>query len=316
MHWSDFLDSQHPSAVADSPFISDASHLCVVRASGKDAGNYLQGQLTCDLREVDAGRHHTAMHLNLKGRGIASLRIAKDNDDYLLITPRGCDDSLISALEKYRLRSQITLTRDDTLQLFGMAGELPTHTTAGHCSSDEHGLWLRYAQSDNALLVVASEQAQATWTTLASTRQRGTANTWRLADIAAGEALLEHGADDRFLPQALNYDVTGGIHFQKGCYTGQEVVARMHFKGKMKQRMQRAQLTCESTITLHPAQTLRDEAGKACAEVVSVATLTEDSQQVEALLVAPQALPEQLFLNEQKLDATWLALPYSVPWKD
>ena len=312
MSWSAFLAKQSLATVADTPYLAPAAHLTVVRAHGEEAGHYLQGQLSCDLREVDEGAHLTGMHLSLKGRGLVSVRVLRDGDDYLLLTPAGQGEPLIKALTKYRLRAKVEFEPDDTLAILTLAEDLPdTLPAPGQCQHTEQGIWVRYPHTDHALLITPVEQAEATWQSLASQRNPAAANSALLADIDAGEGMVYPGAEDLFLPQVLNYDVTHGVNFKKGCYTGQEVVARMHFKGKLKQRMQRIDLT--GSVELYPGDSLRDANGKAAGEVVISA---QTAKGAAALVVLRRDTDGVLFKDETPLDSQLGELPYPLPWKD
>ncbi len=312
MSWSAFLAKQSLPPATESPYLAPASHLTVVRAHGEEAGHYLQGQLSCDLREVDLGAHLTGMHLSLKGRGLVSVRVVRDGDDYLLLTPAGQGEALIKALLKYRLRAKVEFEQADDLTLLLLAGNLPEHLpTSGQTLRTEQGVWLHYPNSEHALLIVDENRAESIWTALAGDRQAVAASGALLADIDAGEGMVYPGAEDLFLPQVLNYDVTGGVNFKKGCYTGQEVVARMHFKGKLKQRMQRINFT--ANLALQPGEVLRDAAGKAAGEVVISATTPHGSA---ALVVLRRDTDGELFKEDTPLDSQLGELPYVLPWKD
>lgn len=312
MSWSDVIAARSLADHAESPYLSLCDHLAVIRASGEEAGHYLQGQLSCDLREVDQGAHLTGMHLSLKGRGLVSVRIVRDGEDYLMLCPTGQQDAVIKALMKYRLRAKVEFSVDQDCVVFGLAGALPgTSPAPAQCQPTEHGLWLRYPHSEHALVITPSAQADSAWAALSAERAITTANGWKLADIEAGEGQIYPGAEDLFLPQVLNYDVTGGVNFKKGCYTGQEVVARMHFKGKLKQRMQR--IDYSANWPLEAGDVLRDADGKAAGEVVSSASAPHG---YSALVVLRRDTDGTLFKDEQPLDSRLAALPYSLPWKD
>ena len=312
MSWSDFIATQDLADSAQAPYLSHCDHLAVIRAHGEEAGHYLQGQVSCDLREVDQQCHRTGMHLTLKGRGLVSVRIVRDGDDYLLLCSAGLSEAVIKALMKYRLRAKVEFTVDPNLVVLGLAGHLPASAPDhGKSAETDQGLWLRYPFTDHALLIVPQDRAEPGWQTLASDRALTRANGWQLADIDAGEGMVYPGAEDLFLPQVLNYDVTAGVNFKKGCYTGQEVVARMHFKGKLKQRMQRIDYTAD--VDLLPGETLRDSNGKAAGEVVSAARTPQGRA---ALVVLRRDTDGVLFRDEQALDSQLGALPYSLPWKE
>ena len=312
MSWSDFIATQTLADSAEAPYLSHCDHLAVIRAHGEEASHYLQGQVSCDLREVDQQGHRTGMHLTLKGRGLVSVRIVRDGDDYLLLCPADLSEAVIKALMKYRLRAKVEFSVGQDLVVLGLAGNLPAQAPDhGNSAETDQGLWLRYPFTDHALVIVQQNNAEQAWQTLAADRATTGANGWLLADIDAGEGMVYPGAEDLFLPQVLNYDVTAGVNFKKGCYTGQEVVARMHFKGKLKQRMQRIDYTTD--VTLAPGETLRDSNGKAAGEVVSAA---RKAQGGAALVVLRRDTDGVLFWEEQALDSQLGALPYSLPWKE
>lgn len=312
MSWSDFIAAQALANSAETPYLSHCDHLAVIRAHGEEADHYLQGQVSCDLREVDQQGHRNGMHLTLKGRGLVSARIVRDGDDYLLLCPADLSEAVIKALMKYRLRAKVEFSVDQELVVLGLAGNLPAGAPDhGNSAETDQGLWLRYPFTDHALLLVKQDNAEQVWQTLAADRATTSANGWQLADIDAGEGMVYPGAQDLFLPQVLNYDVTAGVNFKKGCYTGQEVVARMHFKGKLKQRMQRINYSADVDLT--PGETLRDSNGKAAGEVVSAA---RTSQGGAALVVLRKDTDGVLFREELALDSQLGALPYSLPWKE
>ncbi|MEH6783843.1 MAG: folate-binding protein [Alcanivorax jadensis] len=312
MSWSDFIAAQALANSAETPYLSHCDHLAVIRAHGEEAGHYLQGQVSCDLREVDQQGHRNGMHLTLKGRGLVSARIVRDGDDYLLLCPADLSEAVIKALMKYRLRAKVEFSVDQDLVVLGLAGNLPAGAPDhGNSAETDQGLWLRYPFTDHALLLVKQDDAEHAWQTLAADRATTGANGWQLADIDAAEGMVYPGAQDLFLPQVLNYDVTAGVNFKKGCYTGQEVVARMHFKGKLKQRMQRINYSADVDLT--PGETLRDSNGKAAGEVVSAA---RTSQGGAALVVLRKDTDGVLFREELALDSQLGALPYSLPWKE
>jgi folate-binding protein YgfZ len=312
MSWSDFIATQTLADSAKAPYLSHCDHLTVIRAHGEEAGHYLQGQVSCDLREVDKQGHRTGMHLTLKGRGLVSVRITRDGDDYLLLCPADLSEAVIKALMKYRLRAKVEFNLDQDLVVLGLAGDLPAQApNHGDSAETDQGLWLRYPFTDHALVIVKQSNAEQAWQSLATGRTTTGANGWLQADIDAGEGMVYPGAEDLFLPQVLNYDVTAGVNFKKGCYTGQEVVARMHFKGKLKQRMQRINYSADVDLT--PGETLRDSNGKAAGEVVSAARTPQGRA---ALVILRRDTDGVLFREEQPLESELGALPYSLPWKE
>lgn len=315
MSWSQFIAAQSLAKHAESdttPTLSHCGHLAVIRAHGEEAGHYLQGQLSCDLHEVDDGGHLSGMHLSLKGRGLVSVRAVRDGDDYLMLCPTGKTEAVIKSLMKYRLRAKVEFQVDEQAVILGLTRQLPATLPApGQTGRNDQGLWLRYPNTDHALLISDAGQAESVWAVLAQDRTTTGDNGWQQADIDAGEGMVYPGAEDLFLPQVLNYDVTAGVNFKKGCYTGQEVVARMHFKGKLKQRMQRIDYTAEVDLT--PGETVRNSNGKAAGEVVNSASTSAGRS---ALVVLRRDTDGVLFKDDEPLNSQLGTLPYTLPWKD
>ncbi len=291
-------------------------HLAVIRASGAEAGAYLQGQLTCDLADIDAGGHRAALHLSLKGRGLVSLRLAKIGDGYLLVCPAEQATETLACLLKYRLRAKVDFQLADEMLVAQLANELAGTLAAAGLPLPEPGrvetggrdmsVW-RYPHSEQALLVGDVAAFEASWPALIEQRTVTYGDGARYQDVLAGEAQLYRGAQDLFLPQVLNYDVLGGVSFRKGCYTGQEVVARMHFKGKLKQRMM---AFAHEGPVLTPGETVRNEQGRAVGEVVDGAPSMGGAVALIAVRLDHQG---DLYRDDQPLHAERLVLPYSLP---
>lgn len=314
--WQSLIDAQPPvHGGRPAPTLATGEHLAVIHAEGEEAGDYLQGQLTVDLKAVDEGAHRAAMHLSLKGRGLVSLRIARQDGGYLLLVPAGQTEATVRCLEKYRLRAKVTFRPDPQVRVAQLAGGVDATLTAaglptpgpGQAAHRDGVSVLRYAHSDHALIVAAGPLLATHWQTLTAERALTDGDGARYQDVLAGEGQIRAGAEDLFLPQVLNYDVLGAVSFKKGCYTGQEVVARMHFKGKLKQRM--AAFHYQGPA-LSPGQSLRNEQGRAVAEVVDAAP----GEPAPALLAVVRLDHEgELFLDDQPLQVEPIALPYDLP---
>lgn len=314
--WQALIGEQRPhhGGTADNA-LATCDHLAVIRVTGEQAGEYLQGQLTCDLHDIDQGAHRAAMHLSLKGRGLVSLRLTRAGDDYLILCPAAQSAATIKSLEKYRLRAKVTFTPAEELLVAGLSGTVETTLNAaglpcpaaGQALSEQDVTVLRFAHLDLALLVADARALADHWPALGDGRQLTDSAGWRFQEISAGEGQVYPGAEDLFLPQVLNYDVLGGVSFKKGCYTGQEVVARMHFKGKLKQRM--ALFTYQGE-PLAPGQALRNAAGRAIGDVVDSAPGAPSPRMLAVVRLDHEG---ELYVEDQALQATPLPLPYDLP---
>ena len=314
--WQAILGDQQPSAGGvRQPALALCDHLAVIRVTGDEAGDYLQGQITADLKHIDEGAQRLAMHLSLKGRGLVSARVAAMPGGYLLVVPQARVDDTLRCFEKYKLRAKADFQPDAELAVAQLSGGvdgtlaeagLPVPGTGQSAHRDGITV-LRYAHADVALLVAAPGLLGAHWQALSAERALVDSNGARFQDILAGEAQVFSGGEDLFLPQVLNYDVLGGVSFKKGCYTGQEVVARMHFKGKLKQRMRAFQY---QGPPLQARESLRNADGKAVGEVVDSAPGAPAPVALAALRVTHEG---ELYHGDQPLHAEPLDLPYSLP---
>jgi folate-binding protein YgfZ len=223
----------------------------IIGIQGADATSFLQGQLSNDLRELTPEHSQLSSHCNAKGRMVANFRVLREGDDsYQLLLPREQITALLPRLKMFVLRAQVSVTdlSDDILCL-GLIGETlrPMLETCFGSVSDTDNALTR--QDDSRLLRVAG--APARWLLLApvaaaeklwrQARDQGAqpadGDLWALHDIRAGIPVITAATRELFVPQMANMHLIDGVSFHKGCYTGQEVVARMQYLGKLKRRM-------------------------------------------------------------------------------
>lgn len=217
-----------------------APQLGVLAIDGPDAATFLQGQATCDTRLVSPARGALGALCNLQGRMIASFFVVAAPDGLRLVMPRDRVAPVLQHLKKYAVFSKVMLrdAGDERLLtgLFGAGAEAAAAALAGNVPAATHdagtteALTLLRLRGKHRFLAISAAP-------LAIDAAASDLAHWTQSAIAAGELLVDGANADKFLPQGLNYDVIDGVSFKKGCYTGQEVVARMHFKGKMKERL-------------------------------------------------------------------------------
>lgn len=217
--------------------IAPLAHLGLIRARGADAVKFLQGQLTNDVTGMVPSQARLAGFCSAKGRLQASFIVWQLADDELLLA---CAASVLPAtlkrLSMFVLRAQCKLSDASAeLSLLGATGASATALVgaapAWGVGAVPGGTALRLPDVDGvprALLAVAPADAPAA--DLA-------ADAWRLLEVRSGIPMIEAATVDQFVPQMLNYELIGGVDFQKGCYPGQEVVARSQYRGTIKRRM-------------------------------------------------------------------------------
>lgn len=295
----------------------------LIRASGEDAASFLHNLLTNDVQGIAADTLRFAGLCTAKGRLIASFHIWHGSDgDLLLMLSADILPGILKKLSMYVLRSKVKLSdASDGCVLFGLAGPAAEALVAElgatvpvptKIATFDHGQVLRLADG-RLILAVAADAAQAVWATLAAkARPVGTA-AWRGLEIAAGQPRIVAATQEAFVPQMVNLEVAavGGVSFTKGCYPGQEIVARTQYLGKIKRRMYRARL---ETAAVAGTPLYAPETGDQHCGTVVISAPTADGGQ-EALVVVQSSCAEAGEVHIGALNGPRLALqtlPYTV----
>jgi folate-binding protein YgfZ len=224
-------------------------------------------------------------------------------------------------LQKYIVFSKAQLSTPD-LAVFGVMGEGATTLITqllGNCPkaiddviSNEQASVIRLHGEQRFLLLMQPATLTALWPQFSQQASIGDVNTWRLAQIAAGEAQVLVSTSELFQPQELNFQNLNGVSYNKGCYTGQEVIARLYFRGKLKQFVHRFQATRAELPALNA--TIADDTEHTQGHVVLVAK--RDNNTVEMLAIARRGHLDGLHLAETQQALTLLDLPYVVEVKE
>jgi hypothetical protein len=207
----------------------------VVAVTGRDARSFLQGQLTNDLLGLERHPGMLAAHCNRQGRVLAIMRLAADPEGVLLAVHRRLAATLIGQISPFVLRADVRLEdRSDRIAVAGLLeGGPDLHWSAASASAA--GLKLMVASSRRMLLAGPRPALDASLRGVA----RSSSAEWDRLCIADGEPLIQPETAALWLPQMLNLDLLGAVSFSKGCYVGQEVVARAQHLGRIKRRMLR-----------------------------------------------------------------------------
>jgi tRNA-modifying protein YgfZ len=282
--------------------------LGVLRARGPDALSFLQGQLSNDLTRLAADRCLRAGYHNPQGRVIALLRVLQlAPEDLLAVLPRELVPTVIARLAKFILRAKVKLV--DESQSWRIAGLVAADSVAHGADT----LTVQVARQPSRWLFLSP----AARSPLPDAGAAAPPEIWRRAVIAAGEPQVYAATSEEFVAQMLNLDILGAIAFDKGCYTGQEVIARAHYRGRVKRRLQRFITSASRALKPGDAGTLAD--GRAF-EVVDAVLLADGRR--EFLAVAPliagepepaTATTAATTATDEHLEAETLPLPYPLP---
>lgn len=246
--WTAFTERHPPSdneATCGLVALSDQALLLV---RGEDAAEFLQGQLTNDVREVSSNHSQLNGHCSPKGRLLASFRLLAHGDGFLLLLPREQREALAKRLRMFVLRAKVTITEPDDLAVMGILGECSEALASLNCPSlpaeansvvtHEDLSVVRLAGATTRYLVLGQTPRLMTlWQEMTATAGVASDDRWALEDIRAGIPTVYAATRDTFVPQMINLQLIDGVSFNKGCYTGQEIVARMQYLGKLKRRM-------------------------------------------------------------------------------
>jgi|KBSSwiStaDraftv2_1062776.scaffolds.fasta_scaffold00565_7 folate-binding protein YgfZ len=236
-----------------APEVITLEDLGIVRVRGADAVRFLQGQLSNDVAQLGPSHSILAGYHNPQGRTIAVLRLMQwdaQAGDILAVVPRELASVLASRLGKFVLRAKVKIADESaSWRVSGLidgasmavtrgAGAPPPRelpSSLGAQKRDDGAVFVRVGDEPARWLVVSPADAPApTWGYAVGDRQ-----AWLRLDIAAGQPQVYAATSEEFVAQMLNLDVLNAIAFDKGCYTGQEVIARAHYRGRVKRRMQR-----------------------------------------------------------------------------
>ena len=230
--------------------LTDLSHLGLIGVNGADAVDFLQGQVSNDVRELSETHTQLSSHCSPKGRMLANFRLLRSGESLFLLLPRRQVDAVRKRLGLFVLRAKVSIDDlSDALVCFGIIGHCADEILAGRFGALPHGDNDMARAGDAALIRVAGPQprylfigpaaeAKSLWQAAA---EQGAVEAhpdlWALHDIRAGIPTVLPETADAFVPQMANMHLIDGVSFHKGCYAGQEVVARMQYLGKLKRRM-------------------------------------------------------------------------------
>ncbi|WP_339082227.1 folate-binding protein YgfZ [Pseudomonas sp. TMP9] len=236
--------------MADTAFYCTLSHEGLLAVRGPDANKFLQGQITCNLNYLSESYSSLGARCTPKGRMQSSFRVVAVSDGYLLAMASDLLEAQLNDLKKYAAFSKSKLADESCAWLrLGLSGgdsvlislglALPEATDsvvhnnellALRLSDGRAELWIPANQSETVKALIASQLPEAPL------------NAWLLAQVRAGVGQVMGGTRELFIPQMINLQAVGGVSFKKGCYTGQEIVARMQYLGKLKRRLYRLEL--------------------------------------------------------------------------
>jgi tRNA-modifying protein YgfZ len=245
------------AAAATQTVLADLSHFSLIGFAGEDAQTFLHGQITNDLRNLGENQAVFAGYLSPKGRMLANFLVMKRAGELLMMLPASLREPIQKRLSMFILRSKVK-ARDAGSEWVrlglngGDAADLVAEALGTH--APEGMMAMAHAESAFALclgagrydLFIAPGAASAAWEKLEGRARPVGAPTWDWLMVRAGVPVVLPPTQDHFVPQMANMEILGGVSFGKGCYPGQEIVARSQYLGKVKRRLYLAHLDAEA----------------------------------------------------------------------
>lgn len=295
------------STLQNQDVVMKQQDIGILRVSGLDSKKFLQGQTTCDMNKLSHSNGLYGAICSIKGRIISSFYIVQSNDDVLMLMTKDLLEKTLSHLKKYAVFFKTTLT--DEQDHFAVYTKLASKKIEDD-SNVASSIFATTQENDTITLTVSNEPLEVQWLISPANQTFIEEKNQELAplELLAARPLINLEQSETILPQWLNMQSTGGISFTKGCYTGQEIVARMQYKGKSKKQL--ALVTWQGTrdTTLD----IVDKEGKNIGKIFSVAHIQETHYAQVILNIEPSE-SEQLLLDSKEI--TLLPLPYSLDSK-
>jgi folate-binding protein YgfZ len=310
------------AAAKNGSIVADLSQLGLTAFSGEETVAFLQGQLTNDVRQLHASTAQWNGYCSPKGRLLGNFLMWRQGDDYLLQMSGDIRESVQKKLAMFIMRSRTKArdASDENVRLviagaqaadavkaaFGVLPAAPMQS-----AQTESGYVIRVGE-DKLVLSIFPDAAERVWRGLTPFATPVGAPVWDGLRLNAGIPMITAATQDQFVPQMVNLEVIGGVSFQKGCYTGQEIVARSQYLGKLKRRMFLAHVDSEAA----PGDSLysADMDGQATGMVVNVAPAFGGGFDLLAVMQVESAKSSQMHLKAlDGVALTLKSLPYDLP---
>lgn len=325
--WHAFLQSasnQHPfndisASIMNETIICDLSHLGLLEVQGADAVTFLQGQLTNDVKQLAQTNAHYTGYCTPKGRLLALFLAFGHQGHIHLQMPGKLVESIAKRLKMFIMRSKVEITdASESVIKIGISGlsapallatqftQVPQHDY--ELVSQENGTLLKLPGTHPRFEIFTDiTHAQDIWNALSKQAQPTKVDVWDWLEIQAGIPEVFTATQEEFVPQMLNLDLIGGINFKKGCYTGQEIVARTHYLGTIKRRTHLAHIN--TATSPNAGDNITSKSGDIIGKTVRSAPAPQGGYDLLAEIRLENIENEQVYINETALEIKQLPYP-------
>lgn len=322
---SGFGDSARELAAAQSgSIVAPLSHIGLIEATGPDASAFLHAQLSSDVAALQPWRAQRSSYCSPKGRVLANFILWREPESFRLLLARDLSAAICKRLGMFVLRSRVKLEdaseRCVVLGISGSNAHAALERSFGTVHSDELEVSNTAAGTiiglGNARFValLTADSAESTWKALSQSLTAAGDAAWRWQDIRAGTPLLSAATQDQFVPQMANLELVGAVNFRKGCYPGQEIVARTQYLGKLKRRLYRFHTESAAVPSAATGLFSAETAEQACGIVVDAVPAPGGGVDLLAVVQSDVVTSPSLRLGSGSgPELRILDLPYAIP---
>ncbi len=313
-YWIAFLQSNGATHTADDQLVFTTeitpgtdklyplSHLGVFSVSGKDAETFLQGQVTYDVKSLKPHENSFAALCNPSGKVISPLIIVKNAESFSIILPKSLLPKVIQTLKKYTLRAQVLMSEEtEQLCLLGVNPSALNLLREIVPDLDMQTVAIKTPDAQLNMIITRPDQAENLWksSVLENRLAPGNSIEWEFIELSKGIPWIDQGQSEQYIPQMLNIDKLNGISLDKGCYTGQEVVARSHYLGKVKRELFLAESRDNIPQNFDDRSIINAQSGQAVGKLLTARRYNETSRCLLVLSNTDQQL-ENLTLAQMQ----------------
>ncbi len=312
------------STKLDKPTLVNLNHLVCYQVEGDDATTFLQGQFSNDINAVTSSAGQISSYCTPKGRMLAVFYICKRDDTYFLLTSEDIAVEVMKRLQMYVMRSKVSITAIDDALLMGVCCDSQAEildtlqlTPANHhyqVSANESFIGMNIPSANPRYLIIGN-QASAQQLQQLDTKDVNiySAPYWQWLDIMAGLPSVTSNVQEAFVPQMANMELIDGVSFSKGCYPGQEIVARLHYLGNANRRMFRVSVEQSESINIGD-DIYTHGSDQPVGKFVSVINDADNKYSGLAVLRIEAAKKNQLAIGSASGNSLQIMpLPYDVP---
>ncbi|MDC1311209.1 hypothetical protein N8Z26_01985 [Burkholderiales bacterium] len=271
--WAPLLDKDDKNTREKNHDITTGSHSMVtpifaqslINVSGADAETFLDSQLSGDIKNINNNSLLPAGYCTPKGRLIATPYVIRDQSSFNLLLPHDLVDEFISRISRFILRAKVTISENQAIAMIGVIGE--TVTEIDKTQFDGLNCQKLKINQTQGIILCPNESLMSFWLKAKTIYSSSDFECWELENIRNGIVNIQDATKEQFLPQMINLEKREGVSFSKGCYPGQEIVARTKYLGSVKRKL----CSFKSSALISPGATIVNSNGAVCGMVCHTA---------------------------------------------